>query len=159
MATFPLAGCHGSDSTKFFFVLASPPAVYITDGYHSAFHSSHFFPLFLQIFSWVTIPDGGIAYILPNSVLQHFVSGGMLINNSEKTHKRTSALPVAPSRTGTGSISASSLPHSALCSFHFPPVSDPLPLLHFNPPAVPPCPDRGLKRESGSRKEGVVPFG
>lgn len=49
-------------------------------------------------------------------------------------------------------ISASSLDSFALCSFHFPPVSDPRPLLHFNPLPAPPRPDRGAgaQRQRGS---------
>lgn len=49
-------------------------------------------------------------------------------------------------------ISASSLDSFALCSSHFPPVSDPRPLLHFNPPPAPPRPDRGAgaQRQRGS---------
>lgn len=44
---------------------------------------------------------------------------------------------------GGCAISASSLDSFALCSSHFPPVSDPRPLLHFNPPPASPRPDRG----------------
>lgn len=55
---------------------------------------------------------------------------------------------------GAGTISATSLSHSALCSSHFPPVSDPLPLLHFNPPPVPPLSWQGSEqRERGGERE------
>lgn len=49
-------------------------------------------------------------------------------------------------------ISASSRDSFALCSSHFPPVSDPRPRLHFNPPPAPPRPDRGagVRRQRGS---------
>lgn len=63
----------------------------------------------------------------------------------------TNAIPSPRPSAGAGTISASSPPSNvALCSSRFPPVSDPLPLLHFNPLPVPPHPDRGLSRERES---------
>lgn len=73
-----------------------------------------------------------------------------------RAHGSTHALK--PRCAGTGTISASSLFHSALCSSHFPPVSDPLPLLHFNPPPVSPRPDRGVSTESKSGERGSCPL-
>lgn len=73
-----------------------------------------------------------------------------------QAHASTHALK--PPRAETGSISASSLLHFALCSSHFPPVSDPLPLLHFNPPSVSPRPDSGASTERESEKRGSCPL-
>lgn len=72
-------------------------------------------------------------------------------------HTCTNTLPLPCSSKGTGTISVSYLPHCALCSSHFPPVSDPLPLLHFNPLPVPPCPDRGAERER-EQERGSCPL-
>lgn len=55
------------------------------------------------------------------------------------------------------SVASSIIPQSALRSSHFPPVSDPRPLLHFNPPPVPPRLDGVVSR--AGRGEEVVPFG
>lgn len=73
-----------------------------------------------------------------------------------QAHASTHALK--PPCAETGSISASSLLHFALCSSHFPPVSDPLPLLHFNPPSVSPRPDSGASTERESEKRGSCPL-
>lgn len=81
--------------------------------------------------------------------------GGRRQQAHNHTHAQT--LPLPCSSTGTGTISASSLPHSALCASHFPPVSDPQPLLHFNPRPVPPPPDRGVNRER-ERERGSCPL-
>ena len=82
---------HGSQSTEHFLILALPPAVYITDRYHS-FHSFYFFfPLSLEMFSWVVIPEGDcdpIACIRSYYNLPHCVSWDVLINKNGSTRAR-----------------------------------------------------------------------
>lgn len=76
-----------------------------------------------------------------------------------RTHNHTGTIALLLPRAsgGTGTISASSLPYSALCSSHFPPVSDPLPLLHFNPVPVRLRADSGVSRER-EQERGSCPL-
>lgn len=105
-----------------------------------------------------------IAQVLTNNNL-HVASGDLLKNKNAymytQAHVSFPAHAQKPPCSRTGTISASSLFHFGLWSSHFPPVSDPLALSHFNPSPVPPRPDRGVstQRKRESCKEGVVPFG